>query len=497
MMRRLIVEFSDELSALGVTVDGIDSRLAVLENDLGGWQLSGEFEFNAKIGSNGTIRDVRNAARLGGTGLSSSGLDGVVDFDLDKYRVFLNRRINETTAFHARLGKGLTESAGLYNTLPTPRAGVPNTAVGVNSPSGHSNDGPAVVWQWYYITTRLGYDITLDAGRFNFNWEDALGLVADDSAFVGDITTQQFRLSKDWGLANLQFVFGRLGDDWANEDNINGSNRWNYSPTVGLETFLVAGLADFQFNEKFQAGVMGYYLWSEQDFVSPGGVKQLDLGVYAKFKFTPSVELKGIYYYRDLEQGISNNTYIANGSLPLLGGWNYDRNYVDDSFNAWKLILKLEQDLLKFTDLQIEYAQIDNGFAMGTIDNNPYDSVGNNILMNMPVRHQNPAATNFFINTNTTKVIGVKANQKWGESRWDSWLRYYHADYDTAGLDDVQNFGLGIGYQLNPAVHFELAVDYIDFGDVVALDAAGARMHNLNSYTDEDIVVRFQTKVSF
>jgi hypothetical protein len=461
MMRRLIVEFSDELSALGVTVDGIDSRLAVLENDLGGWKLSGVFEFNAKIGSNG---DILNVARGRNVELpSASGLDGITDFDMDKYRVFLDRRINETTSFHARLGKG---GAG-----------------------GHSDSNPAMVWDWYYITTKLGYDITLDAGRFNFNWEDDLGFQTDDDAFVGDVTAQQFRLSKDWGLANLQFVFGRLGDDKAGDlrgmynaiynASWNGIAATDPDPadfsSVGFESFLIGGLADFTFNEQFQAGVMGYYVWSEQSVVNALDSKEFDLGVYAKFKFTPSVELKGIYYYQDVEAF----------------GADYDRSHpnnvdpwsVDDHFKAWKAILKLEQDLLKFTDLQIEYSQIDNGFHLWT---DPYNSIGDVLLMNRGEADDD----------NTTKVFGVKAAQKWGDSRWDSWLRYYHADYDDRDVDDVQNFGVGIGYQLNPAVHFELALDYIDFGDVDR-PAAGTDRHNNGGYYDEDVVVRFQTVVNF
>jgi hypothetical protein len=159
----------------------------------------------------------------------------------------------------------------------------------------------------------------------------------------------------------------------------------------------------------------------------------------------------------------------------------------DENFDAWKAILTIDQDLLKFTNLQIEYAQIDNGFNLW---NAPYDSIGNNILANRP-----------FDPDSTSKVFGVRAAQKWGESRWDSWIRYYQADYDERWIDDVQNFGLGIGYRLNPAVHFELAVDYIDYGKVATGRIIGGLPEYVNRggerYIDDDIVVRFQTKVSF
>jgi len=44
MLKKLVVEFKDELDALGVQVDELDSRVAVLEENLGGWALNGEFE---------------------------------------------------------------------------------------------------------------------------------------------------------------------------------------------------------------------------------------------------------------------------------------------------------------------------------------------------------------------------------------------------------------------------------------------------------------------
>jgi hypothetical protein len=458
MMRRLIVEFSDELSALGVTVDGFEGRLGQLESDIGGWRLSGVFEFNAKFGSNGDAGDNDVNTRS-----SFSGLDGKSDFDVDKYRIFLDKRINETTSFHARIGKA-------------------------NWANGHADNGPGMAWEFYYITTKLGYDITLDAGRFEFNWEDALGLVGDNDPFVGNVTTQQFRLTKDWGLANLQFAFGRLGDHFgdasgrqsvidlgttprvAPDDMDDGTVSWR----APFESFLVAGLADFTFNEKFQAGLMAYYTWTDQSLPQGLDVTELDLGVYAKFNFTPSVALKGVYYYQDSDMvliGVDED----DAGRPVLASY-------DNNFDAWKVVLKVEQDLLKFTDLQLEYAQID---ALFRLWNDPYKNIGNNLLANMPENDDS-----------TVKVFGVKAAQKWGESRWNSWIRYYHADYDDKGVDDVQNFGLGIGYQLNPAVHLELAVDYIDYGKVlqdggVYGNDGGAR------YVDDDVVVRFQTLVNF
>ena len=47
LLKKLVMEFKDELDALGVKVDKIDKRVAVLEDRLGGWKLSGSFKFDA------------------------------------------------------------------------------------------------------------------------------------------------------------------------------------------------------------------------------------------------------------------------------------------------------------------------------------------------------------------------------------------------------------------------------------------------------------------
>jgi len=91
----------------------------------------------------------------------------------------------------------------------------------------------------------------------------------------------------------------------------------------------------------------------------------------------------------------------------------------------------------------------------------------------------------------TTKVLGIKAGQEWGDTNWSSWLRYYSADYGMDFHDKVNQYGIGIAYQYNPAVKFELAYDYIDFGNQ-CLDVAGDPIEVGN-----DHVIRFGTFISF
>ena len=397
MLKRLIVEFSDELNALGVAVDILDARLGTLDRDLGGWRLAGVFEFNMKFGSDDP---------------SYHGLAGWSDFDLDKYRIFLDKRINETTSFHARFGKNNIWDA----------ASASHTTAGL-----FGRDVP-MRWDYYYIDTMLPYDIGFRAGSFGINYEDDLGLVGDDAAFIGDYTRNGIQFSKDWGMASVKLAISR-DNDWKGDPGPIDV----MDPT--WEAFLIAGNLDFHINEQFQAGVYAYYRTSDY---SDTFNTTLDLAVYAKFKFHPYVTLKGVFYHQD----------------------GADR----DSGSAWKVILVADQALLTFTSLQLEFASFgDDYFAW----NDPYammgDSFGSGALAG-------------------GTVYGVKAAQKWGDTKWDSWVRWYHADYDFNDAK-ANSIGLGIGYQLNPAVHFELAYGYFKWDDVFG--------------DDNGHIIRFQTLVNF
>jgi len=454
MLKRLIVEFSDELNALGVKVDDLDSRLGTLHEDLGGWRLSGEFDFRANFGGSGQWGDTSTNAHG-----SYFGLNGRNDFDIDTYRIYLDKRVNETTWFHSRFGKA----------------------------NGHAGD-TAMMWQFYYITTKLAYDVTLDAGRFETNWEDALGLVGDDDFYVGAGTLNGFRFSKDWGMANAKLLIARGNPDNSpfgqtldvdpnsptlfyliSDGNIAGaSHQW--------EAFLVAANIDFVLNEKFQAGLLGYYWFADSNYgKNTGDVygnnidSLLTVGVYAKFRFHPSVELKGVYYNQ--KQGNIDTNQPSRGAGTHLQ---------EDTANAWKAILAVDQDLLKFTSLQVEYAQINNNFNLW---NGPYTKFGYQLR---------PAGSLDDPNNGTTQVIGVKAAQKWGETKkWDTWQRYYMASYDIAGVGDIYNIGIGIGYQLNPDVHFALGYDYVDWGS----KNKGLSPTKPNETSDH--LIRFNTTVAF
>jgi hypothetical protein len=417
LMRKLIIEFKDELDALGVRVDSIDERLGVLETDLGGWHLAGEFRFDANFGMDET-------KGWFGDDMFQSGKN---DFDLNRFRIFLGKRINETTSFSARIG-------------------VPGGA--------RANINPAMRWERYNITTQLGYDITLTAGLLAFDWEGDAGLYNANDALFGDIALNAFLLKKDWGMANLEFVLGRVNDT--------ATNLWE-------EGFLIAAKANFDITEKLYAGVMAYYFWGDDD--EPAVPDDLDssiltAGLYFGYSFTPNVALKGLYYYQSFGDSQEAN---------LTGG--------NDNANAWRVAVDVDQEALKFTSLWLEYNQIDNAFLSSRYypGNNPYAFNGADLLRNRDV-------SNF---DNTSKLYGIMANQKWND-RWNTFLGYYAVDYDTAGLDDAAEWLLGFGYQLNPAVRFELSYNNIDYGDTTV-----AGISNRGGRVDDDHQIRLRTFVTF
>lgn len=444
MLKKLIVEFKDELDALGVKTDKLDSRLGVMEKDLGGWSMAGELRFDAKFSGGDSDWYSDDAA-----------MSGKNEFDLNRYRFWIRKRIDENTSFTARLGSGNT-----------------------------NNGDEEMQWEHYYITTKLPYDITLDVGRYNFDWEGDLGLYNDNDAWMGDITANLFHLAKSWGKADLQLVIGRNGDD--------GSMYYAYDENTdnpaSVEQTLFAARLDYDFGEKFRAGLLGYYFMTDENptITYNGTPFEADsdygtYGAYFGFKPTPSIEAKGLYYYQTQDDGIAR--YMS-GGVP---GY-------DDSASAWKAIIDVKQDALKFTGLWLEYGQIDNNFlgnsklvsgsngpfANSGVGANPYAWAGAEILRNQPN------------NLNTTKIMLAYLPQQWND-KWRSYLRYVQANFDTSGLDDATGWTVGVAYRLNPSVEFELAYDAIDYGDGMVQNG----VRDTDYRWSDDNIVRFRTYVTF
>ena len=251
MLKKLVMEFKDELDALGVKVDKIDKRVAVLEDRLGGWKLNGEFRFDAKF-VGGYDGDENNY-------LAAKTKDEK-KFDLSRARFHFTKFIDENTKFYGRL------------------------------------NGEGATWDRFYIDTKLPYDINFRVGKFNFDWEGDLGFYngGENDATFGDFDTYGFQFQKQWGIVKATAVLGRetaLATDRTSLKDLSENTHMLYALNLHAD-----------FNEKFRAGAMGYWFIEDDQPVATDEIGNVNTyGLYAGFDFTPAVTLQGIYYFQDLD----------------------------------------------------------------------------------------------------------------------------------------------------------------------------------------------------
>ena len=421
LLKKLVMEFKDELDALGVKVDKIDKRVAVLEDNLGGWKLRGLLWFDADFAGGD-----HDNAYTGGK---------ATEFNTQRFRLFLTKQIDENTSFYSqwRWGDNVDKGAGMGNL------------------DSH-------IISHLYVDTKLPYDIDFRVGRFAVDFEGDYGFYDETDAFFSDYRTDGFQFKKSWGMLSATAIVGRN----AARDNKVSSNVGSKDFGEGTYMNYVLDL-HFQPNEKFFAGATGY--WFADDENNTGfDASFKNYALYAGFKFTPAVELKGLYNWQDIDGD------LANGLAKVATG-------AEDSPKAWKAVLTLDQSLLKFTALRFEYAEQDNMY-IGNRDYYGYGADSSNyeyhLLSNMPA------------NNDTTKMFFVRADQKWND-KWSSYLRYVTADFGTDGIDDAKTYGAAVKYQYTPAIAFRLMYDYLDFGNSTM---AGKT-------TGDDHVFQFRTTVSF
>ena len=416
LLKKLVMEFKDELDALGVKVDKLDKRVAVLEDGIGGWKIRGIFRFDAKFA---------NSTDDGSYYYNENGLKN--DFEKERFRLFLTKTIDENTYFYAQYRTG-------------------SNGAGANGQRDGRGDLQHMRWSHMYINTKLPYDIDFRVGRFAVDFEDDYGLYTDNDAVFGDYRTDGFKLTKKWNNFKATAIVGRNGamdfEDGVSE-NLAG-NSMNY-------------ILDLNYTaERWFLGATGY--WFQYDGEGDFDANVRNYGIYGGFNFTPAIALKGIYYMQSFDDG-----------------WGLGNN---DDPKAWKAILDIKQEALKFTSLWIEYVNQDNTFEAindrYSIGGGAYDYVGRNMA--------------YADADGTSKWWFVKAAQKWND-KWSTFIRFARVDYDTDWLDNATEWGLGVGYQYTPAINFELAYDQVDHGDNNLLGFDGAQ--------GKDHVVRFRTTVNF
>ena len=439
MLKKLAVEFKDELDTLGVKVDVLDGRVAVLEDRLGGWKLSGELRLDREMWDN----------------------------DLANGNVILSR-----ARLELRRWFGTDESMHFY----------------VRIEDGGDGTDQSARFSRFYVDFPFFWDSTITVGRFSYDFESdyrfETGGVSDviNASWLTDRTVDGMAFRKPFAMGSFQMYVAHPGVNW---NHVNGIDREYYD--AAFEMWEITATTRLKFGERFtfDLGLQAFLGDDNSEVFTDGdslGFKVDSVWTAfagAQFDFNPNIALRGIYYY----QNKSAEYYVAPASplastLPV--GWH---DVDTDNTNAFKVLFDVKQDFLKYTSLWLEYSQVDRGFYM------PYGIAA--LYLHDEARwdrHGSAGLVPF-----DTSIWRVGAKQRWSD-KWSSWL--YVAGHtledaalyvDAAGrgyLSDVKatQWGIGVDYQMNS--HVGMSFNYINIDWDSDGEAAGYKdEHRIQSRT--------------
>jgi hypothetical protein len=439
LLKRLVVEFKDELDALGVKVEDLDGRVSTLEKDIGGWRIWGELRFDAKW-----------ADKEGGAYTSA----GDTDFDLNRYRIYIQKKIDDKLTFTARIG-----SAG----------------------GDFDNSDKDLDWEQYYITAKMPWDFTVKLGKWPYDWEGEDGFWNDNDAWFTDQRLVGFYASKPFGTGQFDAFVAHRDDSNLKSpsltmayDVVDGYYYLDSFDALNKDEGYVYGTRiKWAFNEQFGFGLVGIWKdyddkamaaadWDDlvldarkytlADIDNVGGAPAMgDWAVYwaqAYVNFTPNIQLRARYLQQDFDNKVS-----AGGSET-------------DDPSALHGVLEISQEALGFTSLWIEYADFDAGFHIDTDD--PYADWGN------PVLFASSGYSTYL--REDTDVLFVRADQKWND-KWATFQRYIDVDDNE---ENAEVYTFGVAYWYTPSIKFELSYDDTSYDS-----------------SDDDSMIRLRTHVWF
>jgi hypothetical protein len=197
MLKRLVVEFKDELDALGVDVAGLDERVAVLEENLGGWKFWGELRFDSYFAD--------KEASEGGAYTNS----GDVDWKESRFRLWMSKVVDDKVTFIGRVG------------------------------------GSTLAWNRFYAVIQMPYDFEAWIGKWCYDWEDERGFYIDNDAWFGDQVVDGYYMTRDFSMGNFAFYVGH--SEGADDDGVVNEE----------EYFRYGAKADFNVTENLRLGLRG------------------------------------------------------------------------------------------------------------------------------------------------------------------------------------------------------------------------------------------------
>ena len=498
MLKRLVVEFRDELEALGVKVDELDGRVKVLEDRLGGWKLNGTLALEI------VNRSANNAADADG--------DGSINFD--EARIIFQRFWGDDDEYHF-FGR-------LRNEQHT--SGVSN---------GKVDNGAYLDRFWVEMPffggsrMKIGREEYDPDGAYNV---DSFG-IPQTGGWTGDShlkhVVEAFEVSKEFGMGK---VWGYLAhsdkapDSWGNNYRYDYANRslkasgfhdyWElflganlqfteqFGLDLGFQAF-VGDNAEDSFFGTTDDGITYNGVFNPLEYTTAAGTSMLyDRSfnniwtAYAglRFDYTDSIGFKAIYYKQKADAEILDryytdgyNDYWSWRDYGYNGGvWQDNRlRGMADNAAHWAVIAAFGQDALKFTSLWLEYGQYDMYFWA-------------------------PQGGSSFFYSGSKVLVD---NYLDGGSQLQYDMKYFRVALGQQWNDQIATHIFYYGYVVEDAIPYIGNDGYLHYDDAKPFEVGAGIQYRLNPYTvmglnyihvdadkkgeDDDNIIRFRTKVSF
>jgi len=454
MMKRLIVEFRDELDALGVRLDEMGNQDVGIGRRLAGWRISGVMRFD--------IRDI------GGTRWDSSASEEV---NLDNWDG--HTRIQRARLLFERW-YGDNESlkfTGRFNI----------------------HDTTGVIYELLNVSMPFFWNSRLTVGRFiwdkeaNYYWGGSGGpslgvpYMGHDS-WLTDRYVDGMAWEKSIGLGSLAAYVTRVRGRNPTTAAAGTSQNPGDPPGQGvgnLSAWEFFAMAEMQFTERFAIDAGAQYFMGDNSSLWDASVNRRLNNLYTvfgglRFDYRNNIGLKGLYYYQKKD--------VDGVASPI------DFDNLNDTASAYRVILDIRQGLLKFTNLWLEYDYLEQGFFMPTGVASLY--AGTNWDFNGGSRGFGQGSSRISYN-NTIYRIG--AVQQWNQ-RWRTMAYYAQHMWDLPSDPTMAEWAVGVQFTYVPGVTFGLAFTRNTYDNGAYLGTATTAPI---SDVKERSLIHFRTQIEF
>ena len=313
----------------------------------------------------------------------------------------------------------------------------------------------------YWVTAKdfMGVEgLKVRLGSFNVDWDSA------DDMYAGNASADAFMTDCTYKGAEISYSNGTIEAVALAASDKSGHNKEGSGGGVyyaNESDDIYGGRLKFNFGENLwlSLNVMGYS-FDTQDETSID-TSYVTYWANLGYKFTPGIELKGSYFAQDWEDEVLVS--LNDGST-------------EDSPSAYRVILDIDQSVLKFTSIWAEYMHYDAGFAVDNMDysfENGQGVYGTDDIYD----------TEDSIFKTDHDIVYAYLKQQW-TPKVSTFEEFQYADSDES---DATRWAVGVGYQYSPALYFELAYSMQDGHCNQGKDDSGY----------EDNILRFRTLFNF